>query len=470
MKKGLLTSYVAGITDTDHGEGYARLMRYFIPEFISAFLLYSLPFLIDSYFISQLGSTETYATLGATNNFIHFIMKVAESMSVGTVIMTGQFNGMHAYERAGRSLRDSFWVTVFVGFSCSVFLYAAAYYIYVWYGLEGEMLVLGVPFLKTRAIGLFFMFLSMAFIGFLRGIKNTKAPMMIFVIGSIIFVLFDYLLIFGNWGFPALGLQGSAIASIIQYAAFFLLAYGYVLYNPAYRKYQVNLWRGVLDLSYIRKLLVLSWPIILDKATMSWALIWLCKMINPMGPAAIAAFCVVKDIERFAFLPAIAFAQVITFLASNDAGIHEWESIKSNIKKVCFLASIMVVILLLFFSLNPEPIIHFFDKKGEFTALAAHALPILSVLVSFDLVQLILSGALRGSGNVKVVMYVRLAICCGYFVPLSFLLSHLQVDVTLKFILVYGSFYVGNAFMSIAYINRLRSEEWKMPSLKGGSL
>ena len=181
MKKGLLTSYVSGITDMEHGEGYVSILRYFFPEFISALLLYSLPFWIDSFFISQLESTSMYATLGSTNTFIFLVIKLAESLSIGTVIMSGQFNGMHAYRKAGSALRDTFWVTCIVGFCCFLFLYTSAYYIYAWYGVSEEMIHLGVPFLRLRAIGLFFTFLYMAFVGFLRGVKNTKAPMVIFM-------------------------------------------------------------------------------------------------------------------------------------------------------------------------------------------------------------------------------------------------------------------------------------------------
>ena len=468
MKRGLVASYIAGITDTQHGEGYGKIFRYFLPEFVSALLLYSLPFFIDSYFVSQLESIEMYATLGATNHFMHFITKLAESIMVGTIILAGQFNGIKEYKKVGNVVRDAFWTTVFIGLCFTLLLYFGAYYILVWYNTSEQMMPFAIPFLRIRSIGIFFTFLYLALIGFLRSIKNTRIPMMTFAFGSLVFVFFDYALIFGNFGFPRLELQGSAYASGIQYASMFLVALFYVLWHKEYRKYHLDLFSNILHLSYVKKLIALSFPIMLDKATLAWAYIWLCKMINPMGPCTVAAFCVVKDMERFAFLPAIAFAQVITFLVSNDLAMQNWDAIKSNLKKVCFMASIMVLAILIVFSIYPEPIIRFFDKKGEFTAMAAHAFPILSVLVFFDMIQLLLSGALRGARNVKVVMYVRLLVCFGYFVPLSHLLSRIQMqDQTLKFILVYGSFYFGNALMSIAYINRFRSEDWKIPALKG---
>ena len=81
----------------------------------------------------------------------------------------------------------------------------------------------------------------------------------------------------------------------------------------------------------------------------------------------------------------------------------------------------------------------------------------------FDLLQLVLSGALRGAGNVKLVMTVRLLVCGFYFLPVSYILSQLAIeDTTLKLVLIYGSFYIGNALMSIVYINRFRGEDWKI--------
>src|SRR5690606_37350260 len=124
MKKNLITSYVHGITDREHGERYHTIFKYFLPEFITAFLLYSLPFWLDAAFIGQLKSTASYATLGVTNTLVHFIIKLAEAVSVGTVVLSGQLNGRGDYESAGRSLRDAFWVTCVLGFSFGLFLYA----------------------------------------------------------------------------------------------------------------------------------------------------------------------------------------------------------------------------------------------------------------------------------------------------------------------------------------------------------
>lgn len=92
MKKNIVVSYLEGL-QAAHGQNYKKITAYFIPEFITAIVLYSLPILVDARFIACLQSTASYATLGMTNNLLHFIVKIAEGLSVGTIVMTGIFNG-----------------------------------------------------------------------------------------------------------------------------------------------------------------------------------------------------------------------------------------------------------------------------------------------------------------------------------------------------------------------------------------
>jgi len=466
MVKQFIKRYIDDIYSGMKGEKYGRLLRYFVPEFITNFLLYAMPFWLDAAFVGSLSSTETYVTLGITNSFLHLIIKVGEALSVGTLVLSGQFNGKSSFEDAGRALRDAFWVTTCLGLFFGGCMFFGAASIYQWYGVDKQVIALGVPFLRLRAIGVLCMFVYLALVGFLRGIKNTRTPMKIFIFGSLLFVFFDYALIFGKYGFPALGLQGSALATVIQYSSMMIIALGYVLFNQKNRKYGISLFSGLTDVSYVKHLFVLTWPVVLDKAIMAWAYVWLGKMIATMGTCGAAAYCVVKDMERFSFLPAIAFAQIITFLVSNDVGIQRWDNVKSNIKKVLLLASSMVSVILLLFVYKRADIINLFDKKGDFTDLAMQAFPLLSVFIIFDLLQLILSGALRGAGNVRIVMLVRLITCFGYFVPVSFLLSKLHFESqVVQLVLIYGSFYLGNALMSIWYIRRFRSEGWKTPTV-----
>lgn len=461
MKKNLLYSYVRGVQDSSKGQGYGKITTYFLPEFITAAVLYAMPILIDARFIACLKSTPLYATMGATNNLLHFITKVAEGLSIGTVVMTGHFNGSKEFKKAGDVLINSFWTTLLVGLFITSGIYFGAYWIYKWYGVPQEIIHLGVPILRIRAIGVFFTFLYFAFIGFLRGIKNTRVPMYIFMAGSVVFICFDYLLIFGKCGFPALYLQGSAWATLIQYAFMVTAALGYIILNKDMHVYCVSLFSHFAKWENVKKLFHLSWPVMVDKGTLAGAYLWLGKCIAPMGTCVIASFTAIKDLERFGLLPAIAFAQVVTFLVSNDCAKQDWEGIKVTTKRIFLLSSLMTLSILLVCSISPQTVIRLFDMKGEFTDFAAQLFPFISALAFFDVLQLILAGAMRGAANVKMVMWTRVVVCGLVFVPLSYLFSQLTfTNQIVKFMLIYSSLYLSNALMGVAYIRRFRGHRW----------
>lgn len=460
MKK-TLNRYVNEIAHDSYGESHGTLLWYFMPEFITNLIVYSMPLWIDAMFIGALKSTPAYATLGVTNNIIHLVIKIAEALAVSTIVLSGQHNGQKEYKRVGAVMKDAFWTTCLIGIFFCCLLFFGGEFLYRWYGVQPDIIILGLPYIRMRALGVLFMFIYFAFVGFLRGIKNTRSPMKIFIFGAILFVIADYVLIFGKYGFPEYGLQGSAIATLLQYMGMSFIALLYILFNHKNRKYGVSLFSGYGSWSDIVRFVKISTPIVIDKASVAIAYIWLGSMIAPLGTNALAAFSAIKDMERFAFLPAIAWAQVITFIVSNNIGSGDFFAVKLNIKKVTWMSSIMVFALLMIVVRYSSYFLLLFDKKGDFTELVSATFPILSIFVLLDLFQIILSGALRGSGHLWTVMLVRSVMVFGFFIPISYFFSYYFVgsDV-LKILLIYGSFYISNGLMSIWYIKIFRSEKW----------
>ena len=462
MKNGLFSSYWDGIKKDNGGETYENIFfKYFLPEYITALFLYSALSFLDSYFIGLLKSVSSFGALSSTNTLLHWFVKVGEAFSVSSIIMCGMSNGAKKYEEVGQTLKDTFWVIIVcAAIFCSALFFGAPW-IFWFLGTPSKIAVKALPFLRVKALALFFMYIYFAFIGFLRGIKNTRTPMNIFTIGALVFIFFDYALIFGNFGFPALKLQGSAVATLLQYMTMNVIMAGVVFFNPEYKKYSISLFKHALNWANIRRFLELSWPVMLDKSSIAIAYIWINKMISPMGKIAVASFGAIKEVERFGFLPAMAFAQIITFLASNDYGAQRFERIKPNIKRSIFLASALVFVILFSCSLFPKTIIRMFDSKNAFTDFAAKVFPALSIFVFLDVVQIILSGALRGVGQIKTVMWTRLIIIFGLFMPSTYLVSnYLDVNWQMKFILIYVMFYIGSGIMGCIFINKFRSKDW----------
>lgn len=458
----LVPSFVSGLQDFTHGETYTKIFGYFWPELISAMMLTAFLPLIDSLIIAGLKSTAAYATLTVTYNFVHFMKKFAEGLTIGSIVFCGQYNGVGNYLGAGSMLRDIFWLTTAVGGTLSVALFFGAHTIYSWYGVPEQMIVLGVPYLRLQAIAIFFMFVYLALAGFMRGVKNTRVPMQIFCLGGALFLFFDYALVFGKFGFPSLGLLASATASVIQYGVMSVIAILYLRFSQANKKFEIA-WRPQFtSFSNLWRIVQISWPAILDKTIFAASYLWLGSLVTSMGTFALASFGNIKDLERFAMLPAVAFAQVITFLVSNAYSAQDWDGIKSNIKKIVALSVVMVSGILTIMCLLAAYIVPLFDHEHKFTAFTVRVLPYVSVLALCDVIQVILSGAMRGAGNVKTVMATRLIIFLGLVFPLSSLIARLPIASSLlKFFLIYSTFYLGNAVMALVYIYRFRGQSWK---------
>jgi putative MATE family efflux protein len=458
----LFSSYLFGIKDSDNGNSYSTILSLFFPELITAFVL--MINIVDAQFVAQLNSTSLYTALGVTYTLLHTVTKIAEGLSVGAVIMCGHYNGAGDKKNVGNALSAALWVSFIVGGIVALLLFFGAHSIFVWYRVPERLVAIGSSYLKVRCLSIFCMFISYGIVGFLRGVKNTRMPMNLFLMGAGLFVILDYLLIFGKCGFPQLGIMGSAWAAVIQYICISSVGMTYLFLSRYHHLYQVPF----LNTQVIRlmgKIFVVSLPVMVDKATLAIAKMWLCGLINPLGKVAMGTFHVIKDMEQFAFAPAVAFAQVVTLLVSNDYGSKNWLGIKSTIKKILFLSSLMVLTILCAFSLMPHMVIRLFDSKQVFTDFAATAFPLISMLVFFDILQLILAAALRGASNVRVVMLVRLASLILFFMPVSYALSLVPLENTLiKFILIYSSFYIGNGLMGIVYLMRFRSESWKRVS------
>jgi MATE family multidrug resistance protein len=462
MNSGSTKSRFTSWFSIQGGLSYGKIFHYFYPECISALIIYFLPYCIDCLFICHLQSTNSYAISGIVDNFLTMFLKASEGLSVGTIIVAGYYNGLRDFKKAGEAFVDAFWTVLCIGAVVSTSLYFLGSAICAFNKFSPEMIEQGIPYLKCKAISVFFIFLYFALVGFLRAIKNTFVPMVVFACGAVVFVIVDYILIFGAFGMPQLCLFGSAVASLVQYAFMSIVMMIYIVYAQKHEKYEISILKTKFNWCRIGKLLWVSIPVVIDKVSIAFAYAWLGSCMSHLGATAGAAFSCIKMMERFSFLPAIASAQVITFLVSNDVGESRWNDIHANIKRVLIIATLMVGTILLIGSLWPSWFVTFFDKKGEFGHLVAIIFPALSVLILIDLLQLILSAALRGAGDVQTVMFTRAAVISCYFIPATYVISWFTFDAMVtKMLVTYAAFLFGNALMSMVYVYRLRQNHWK---------
>jgi multidrug resistance protein, MATE family len=442
----------------DTTESYWGILGYWLPETISFGMLVALPMIIDPLIVANLKSTTTYAALAVTTWFIHLIIKLAEAIPVASIAIIGRHNAAHEFEDCGKRLGDTFWTT-FTSFAAFFFFFAKN--IYQFLGVSNELIAIGVPYLRLQAASIPMIFIFMTLIGFMKAVKNTKVPMYINVTGICVFFFFDYALILGKFGFPQMRLMGAGVATMIRYSLMLVLAFWYLLKIPRYRKYFRQVFFSYFKLSEVKRLLNLSWPIMLDKASIAITYIMLGKMIAPIGTIALASMDVLKNMERFMLIPTLAFAQIVTFLVSNSMGAHDYQGAKNNIKRVYILASFFFALILLVPWLKTAFVVGLFDKENTLRSFVAPLMGPISTLAFLDMSQIILAGGLRGAGDVHSVMKNRLVICFLILAPALFLFRYLDFKPDwVAFSLVYVSFYAATGIMALRFLSRIRGNRW----------
>ncbi|MFA5306798.1 MAG: MATE family efflux transporter [Candidatus Babeliales bacterium] len=443
------------------GESFDRILGYWFPELVSQIILITLPSFVDSLVVAQLGSITVYGALGMGSHVMHALNKLGEAIPVAATAVIGRHNGAQEYEKCGEDLGDTFWTTFFLGFVQFTFFYFCAAGFYHWLGVPEDMVVHGTPFLMLKSFGMWLAFITFGLLSFIRAVKNTRVPMLVCLVGIVTFIFFDYGLVLGKFYLPRLGLLGSSVATVIEYGFMTSISLFYILTNPDYKKYFAKIFFSVFNVRRALNLLNLSWPIVIDKTTIALSYIWLAKQIAHLGTQSIASFDVIKNLERMAFVPVMASATIITFLVSNYLGARDYDGATATIKKLYLFSCITVLISLIFLCINATYCVSFFDPANKLTTFAAAALTPISLLVFFDFTQVFLAGALRGAGDVKTVMWTRVIVCGCFFVPISSYFNSLpNISNLMKFVFIYGSFYVTTGIIGLVYLLRINSHKW----------
>jgi putative MATE family efflux protein len=442
-------------------ESLKNLFSYWLPEVTSLILLTVLPIFLDSWFVASLQSTAIYGALGAATRAIHFLMKFAESIPVASIALIGRHNGAQQPEECGKRLSDALWTTGIIGLATCCLFFFGAELIYRFLGVPEAMIPAGLKYLKVQAITIPFMFLFHAFMGFFKGIKDTKTPLMINIITIVLFVISDYLLIYGFWKIPALWLTGSAIATLIRYAFANILALSILLFSKKYKQLIGERILHAINPAEVIRLLKLSIPVVIDKGMLALAIVWLGKMIAFGGESTLAASEIIRNLERWALISGLAFAQIMTFIISNNIGEQNYEAAKKNMYRILGISIFFTAVTTILLNLN----LSFFTTRldphhtlDEFIKPTAY---LLTLFLSIDVIQIIFASALRGAGDVRRVMMIRSFACLGFFLPATTIISIIPgLDVDVRFVTMYSLYYATTAIMALLFFIRIKGSSW----------
>lgn len=363
-------------------------------------------------------SAFAVAAVGLGVQSLMFVFAVLTLLHVGTSALLSRFIG------AGKTKRASIGLSTLLGFAfmLSLPVMAVWYYlasnIYVWFGTEPAVIALGADYVQMLTWMMPFIFMKLVFVSALNSAGDTQTPMKVKTGSIILNVILNYLLIFGQYGFPELGVLGAAVGTVLVNILEFIV-YGvlYLKHKTAY----IPLWR--YSKSLLVRALKVGIPASVERALTFGSFMLFTVIIAKYGTEALAGYQIGLRVEGLAFMPGIGFTIAAMALMGQGLGAKKPEQSRDDVILVLKYTAGFMFFLSFFMIYMPEKIVWLFTDDAQTIEEASLYLRI----VGFSQIPLafnfVLSGALRGAGETKKTLQINLTSLWLVRIIPAFLLS-----------------------------------------------
>lgn len=389
---------------------YKELLRLGLPIMVAQLGMIVLSF-ADTVMIGYCGTAELGAA-GFVNNMFNLVIVFSTGFSYGLTPVVGSLFGKGESKSIGRVLKNSLLVNGTAALVLTLIM-TVLYLNLHRLGQPSELLPLVRPYYLTILSSLLFILLFNAFRQFAEGITDTVTPMCILLGGNILNIILNWILIYGKFGMPELGLLGAGTATLVSrimmlfvFVLIFLISPRYSVYRDAFRKESLNR-EDFISLNRLG--LPVGLQMGMETASFSLSTI----MVGWIGTVALAAHQVMLTVGQLGFMMYYGMAAAVAVLASNFKGKGEYEEVRKTASAGFRIILIMASVVSASVLLLRKDFGYMFSDSGEVAAMVAQ-LVIPFVIYQFgDGMQCNYSNALRGVADVsKVSLYAFVA----YFV------------------------------------------------------
>jgi putative MATE family efflux protein len=347
-------------------------------------------------------------TAGITGVFYLIFALVGNGLNSGLQGLIARRAGENRPEEIGKLFGQSIWIALFFSVAGILITYLFAPWFLTASLHSPEVQTEAIRFLKIRIWGLPLLYLFQMSNAFLVGTSNSRYMKYAFITGAGLNILLDYVLINGHWGFPKLGFNGAAVASIIAEAIALLVVTGIILFKKL--QYRFGLFT---HLSFNKPLaslifrqsspLVLQWLI----SVVAWQLFFI--LIEHYGERPLAISNIMRNIFGVFGIFSWAFASTSNAMVSNVIGQDKKDKVEVLINKIMWLSFGFTFFLCLLINFFPELFLSIFHFKNEFTGEAIPVIRIVTVGMLGMSVATVWLNAVTGTGNTRVNLLIEIA-------------------------------------------------------------
>jgi len=385
-------------------------------------LLYSFLGLVDILMVSQLGEAEIAAVgLGNKVFFFNLLMMVGVSHAGG--VLAAQYYGAKELSGLRRSLVTSLLISLLITLPFVLFYTLSPSTVTGLASSDIELLNYADQYLQITAYSFMFIAVVLPLETALRSAGDTKTAMNISFLVLPLNAFFNYIFIFGHWGLPAMGVEGSAWGTFLARAIQMLLLMLFIAKKRTFVIASVEEVKAALSILDIRRYLKLAIPMILHDS--GWALgVFVYTLIFAMiGVQELAVMSMVSTIEQTIFALFIGVAIASGTMIGHELGAkafdRAWQQAWTFILFVPVLAFIFVPLIIYF----REPVLSFFPTLSESaTTGASQVLLVLACALFVRVINFIgIIGVLRSGGDINYSTFMDIFCTWCIGIPLTFI-------------------------------------------------
>jgi len=365
--------------------------------------------LVDNIMVGQLGSAEL-AAVSLGNSFFFVAMSLGIGFSTAITPLVAEADSEDDFNKGKSAFKHGLFLCILLSLLLFGMILLAKPLMYLMKQPE-EVVVLTMPYLDIIAISLIPLIIFQGFKQFSDGLSLTKHAMYATIAANLINVGINYLLIFGKFGFPKMGILGAGIGTLVSRIAMIIIIWILLKNNQKAKAFVTQIKLFVLDSTMLKRIINLGLPSAMQmffEVAIFTSAIWLSGLL---GKNAQAANQIALNLSSMTFMIAMGLSVTAMIRVGNQKGLKNYVELQ-RIAKSIFLMGIMFasVFALLFFIfhdifpalyLDLEDVNNYLDNQ-EVVAIASKLLLVAALFQISDSAQVVFLGALRGLQDVKI--------------------------------------------------------------------
>ena len=422
-------------------------------------LLQSVLGVITIFMVSQLGSAEV-AAVGASQQLQMLFISAFFALSMGATVIVAHAYGARQHDSIGVAAKQATLATIVLSSIIAIIVFVFAEPMLRWMGADSDVIAQGTRFQQISAIGYIFMALMFVLGGAMRGVGDTRTPMLVTLGINVINVAVAWPLIFGTLGMPELGLDGAAIAqNVSRFVGFVILAW--ILFRG---KNGVSIagregWRP--DVSFLRRLADISIPAMGESLLRGGGQILFVVVVFMLGTAVAAGHNIAQQAVFLSMFPGFGFSMAATALVGQSLGAGNAARAKAATLTATRACIVWMSAMGVFFFVFAVPIMEFSAPDGadrqQIIDAGVAALRVIAFAQPFQAIGFVLAGALRGGGDTRFPMFSTGIAMWVFRLPLAYVFA---ITFDLGLAGVYLAMAADNAILMVLNIWRYRQGKW----------